>query len=154
MKESEFTVGQWVRIVPLGKSGQILELKGKKGCLVEVNGMRLKCSVKDLRPVEKETAKPSRKMKSQNLKPSQKPQAGRQTRKSIDLHGMTRDEAIRAVEQCINYAILDGLDEIEVIHGHGSGVLKQALHEYLSSLSVVRHYSIHPLNTGLTRVIF
>ncbi len=54
----------------------------------------------------------------------------------LDLHAMTVDEAIPAVHEYLNQACLTGLKEVRIVHGKGTGTLRQA---------VMRELRRHPL---------
>jgi DNA mismatch repair protein MutS2 len=69
---------------------------------------------------------------------------------SIDLHGLTVDEARNRVAGYISRAILAGLERVEIIHGIGSGRLKAAITKDLKALPVVRGVKPHPTNPGIT----
>lgn len=59
----------------------------------------------------------------------------------LDLHGMTVRDALAAVEVRLERAHSDRLHILKVIHGHGTGALKNAVRKYLSgSPLVTRHY--------------
>lgn len=75
-------------------------------------------------------------------------------RASIDLHGMTVDDARNRVAGYISRAILAGLDRVEIIHGIGTGKLKAAVTRDLRSLSAVKAVKPHPTNPGVTVVYF
>lgn len=70
---------------------------------------------------------------------------------SLDLHGMTVEEAVAALDGFLNDALLAGHAEIEVIHGRSGGRLKAAVHARLQQLSV-RAFRVDPMNAGLTIV--
>ena len=53
---------------------------------------------------------------------------------SIDLHGMTVEEALRAVEVRLDRAIRAGLDRLEIIHGISGGRLRAAVRGYLAGI--------------------
>lgn len=147
-----FDEGETVRVLPLGKSGIILEFIGGKHCLVQIDGLKLKCKLSDLRQIEKKREKePSKKHIARQA--FNRPR-GNGSKRSLDLHGMTRVEAIRVVEQFLSDCIVDGLEEVEIIHGHGSGALKAALHQYLKTQAVVSRFSLLPTNSGVTKVYF
>ena len=71
---------------------------------------------------------------------------------SIDLHGLTVDDARNRVAGYISRAILAGLDRVEIIHGIGTGRLKAAVTRDLKSLGAVRAVKPHPTNPGITVV--
>ncbi len=49
----------------------------------------------------------------------------------LDLRGFRVDEALIAVDKFLDEAILSGLEQVYIIHGKGTGALRQAIHEYL-----------------------
>ena len=71
---------------------------------------------------------------------------------SLDLHGMTTDEAVAALDNFLNDALLAGLAEIRVIHGRSGGRLKQTVHTRLKGMPSVRAFLLDPHNAGVTIV--
>ena len=51
----------------------------------------------------------------------------------LDVRGQTAEEAREALVACLDHASLAGVLTVRVIHGHGTGRLKQVLREYLKS---------------------
>ena len=66
-------------------------------------------------------------------------QAPRQSNTEIDLRGCRVDEALGRVDDLLNNASLDGVENIRIIHGKGTGTLRRAIREYLDR---------HPLASG------
>ena len=62
------------------------------------------------------------------------------TREEIDLHRLTVDEAIPKLDDFIHAAFQAGLYQVRVIHGKGSGVLRQEVGRYLSNHPLVRSH--------------
>jgi DNA mismatch repair protein MutS2 len=71
---------------------------------------------------------------------------------SLDLHGLTVDEARNRVAGYISRAILAGHERVEIIHGIGSGKLKDVVAKDLTSIAAVRAVKPHPTNPGVTLV--
>ena len=71
---------------------------------------------------------------------------------SLDLHGMTRDEASAALDVFLNDALLAGHAEVCLIHGKSGGRLKALVHERLKQISAVRAFRLDPRNPGVTIV--
>jgi len=71
---------------------------------------------------------------------------------SIDLHGMTTDEAVAALDTFLNDAILAGLAQVRVIHGRGGGRLKAAVQGRLQVVTSVGGFRLDPSNPGVTLV--
>ncbi len=49
----------------------------------------------------------------------------------LDVRGRTVEEAMLEVDQYIDNAVLSGLHEVNIIHGKGTGALRQGLRQYL-----------------------
>lgn len=54
----------------------------------------------------------------------------------IDMHGLRVEAMLVRLDQFLNDALLAGLDEVRIIHGHGSGALKKALHQRLKAMGI------------------
>ena len=59
----------------------------------------------------------------------------------IDVRGMRGDEALQAVTYFIDDAILGGANQVRILHGTGSGILRQLIRQYLQTVSGVS--SVH-----------
>ena len=59
----------------------------------------------------------------------------------IDLHGLTVDEAIPKLEDFLYRAFQSGHYRVWVVHGKGTGILRQEMRRYLSKHSLVRAQS-------------
>ena len=58
----------------------------------------------------------------------------------IDVRGMRGDEAINAVTYFIDDAILVGMPRVRILHGTGSGILRQLIRQYLATIPNVSHF--------------
>ena len=133
-------VGDTVRIKGLTTVGQIEQLQGKMATVI-FGDMRTKMRCERLEraamPPKEQTAAYAT--------------VGRQTRETIDdrkLHfkqdidvrGMRGDEAINAVTYFIDDAILVGMSRVRILHGTGSGILRQLIRQYLATIPGVANY--------------
>lgn len=71
---------------------------------------------------------------------------------TVDLHGMRVDEALRRVEQALDEALRRGCDTLEIIHGKGTGALREAAIAYLRRARSVKSIKVDEGNLGSTRV--
>ena len=70
----------------------------------------------------------------------------------IDLHGYTVQEAVDNLEKTIDKAMLSGVKQINIIHGFGSGKVKNAVHKYLQNFKHVSSFRLSINNPGVTIV--
>jgi DNA-nicking Smr family endonuclease len=69
----------------------------------------------------------------------------RSEKDELDLHRMTVDEAIPRLDEFIHDAFRSGYYRVWVIHGKGSGILRQEVGRYLAKHSLVKSY--HPADS-------
>ena len=61
-------------------------------------------------------------------------------KQDIDVRGMRGDEAINAVTYFIDDAILVGVTRVRILHGTGTGILRQLIRQYLATIPNVSHF--------------
>ena len=61
-------------------------------------------------------------------------------RQDLDVRGMRGDEAINAVTYFIDDAILVGMSRVRILHGTGTGILRQLIRQYLATIPNVKKY--------------
>jgi DNA-nicking Smr family endonuclease len=74
----------------------------------------------------------------------------------LDLHRLTVDEALPRIDDFLNDTYCAGLHYVRIVHGKGTGVLRQEVSRYLSSHPLVKSYcSADRYNgsTGATEVV-
>lgn len=76
--------------------------------------------------------------------------AGSMERPAYELRllGLRADEAVKALERQIDLCVLNGLDHFSVIHGKGTGALKEAVQKYLKAAPAVQDFSFAPAEDG------
>ena len=65
-----------------------------------------------------------------------------------DVRGMTLDEALNAVDQYLNEAVLAGMGEVSIIHGKGTGVLRSGIQQHLKRHMLVKSYRLGVYGEG------
>ncbi len=122
----------------MDKKGRIAKIKGNKawvetdGMLLEVELSRLKPSSKDEKPEKRVTVI------------AKKPASGLQ----INLIGKRRDEAQLELLRFIDSAIADAATSIRIVHGLGSGILRQMVHETLKEHPMIKSFRPAPPAEG------
>jgi DNA mismatch repair protein MutS2 len=143
-----FAVGDPVHVAALGK-GTVREVRGGGRYLVEIKARALIVGESQLSPLNPRRSDRQRPAMRDPALPSRSHAPG-----SLDLHGMTADEAEAAIAAFLSDAILAGHAEVRVIHGRSGGRLKAAAHARLRSMPAVRSFRLDPQNPGVTIVVF
>jgi len=141
-------VGETVEVLSLKQTGTVLELPDEEGnVLVQIGIMKVKVNKSTLRradQAEEEKAK-TRTSKMIRSKSSH-------VKNEIDLRGKTLDEALLELDKYIDDAYLAGLTEAYIIHGKGTGVLREGIKSYLKGHKHIKSYRTGNYNEGGTGV--
>ncbi len=124
--------GQKVKIASLNQEGVVLEEKQDR-VNIQAGVMRVWVDKKDLLPVVEEAAAPR---STQRYKQSK----AQSIRPSLDLRGMRWEEGREKTDKYLDDAYLAGLKKVEIIHGKGTGALRQGIHELLEGHHHVETY--------------
>ncbi|WP_455783153.1 Smr/MutS family protein, partial [Coprobacter fastidiosus] len=69
-------------------------------------------------------------------------------KQDIDIRGLRGDEAIQAVTYFIDDAILVGCSKVRILHGTGTGILRQLVRQYLRTVPGVKHFQDEHVQFG------
>jgi DNA mismatch repair protein MutS2 len=118
---------------------------GKGEVQVQAGIMKINVKLKDLRKAAKtpEEKKTTRREAKLNLK---------SVASSVDLRGMDSDEAVYTVDKYLDDAYMSGLQEVSIIHGKGTGVLRQVISDMLKRHTHVKKYRLGEYGEGGTGV--
>lgn len=135
-KKRELQVGDLVKLVDVGSSGEILEIHGKKA-IVAAGSMSLTISTDKLELLEGSEQKSKRsKVQISNSITSRK----LDFKGSIDVRGKRGDEAISAIRDFIDDAIMASAKDGRILHGKGNGILRTLIRDYLKTVDVVKTF--------------
>lgn len=143
------SVGDYVRIKGQNSIGKLEAIQGKNGkvlfgCMNTI--IPLNRLEKSLPPkVEKTTAEATFVSKATMDAMREKQLNFNQ---DIDLRGMRIDEALTAVAYFIDDAIQVGQSRVRILHGTGTGALRQAVRQYLSTINGVESYHDEHIQFG------
>ena len=147
-----FPIGADVIVLAINRRGRVID--GRGGVYrVLVGALPVMCREHEIRAVD--TVKPGKRQKQHHQHgpaPSTDHSNERPITRSIDLHGMTVDEARTAVADFVSRAVMDGADTLEIIHGIGTGRVRDAIRRALAAIGAVRQVRPHPTNPGVTIV--
>ena len=142
--------GSTVRIKGLTTVGEIESIDGKMATVI-FGGMRTKMRLDRLEAAQPPKAEKTKTEERNEAIAGSYGQLSRATRDAIDtrklnfrqdldVRGMRGDEAIQAVTYFIDDAILVGMSRVRILHGTGSGILRQLIRQYLGTVPAVSHY--------------
>ncbi len=66
----------------------------------------------------------------------------------IDVRGMRSNEALQAITYYIDDAIMVGVPSVRILHGTGTGALRQIIREYLRTIPAVRNFHDEHIQFG------
>lgn len=132
----DIKLGESVRIISIDKFGEVETLPDEKGDLnIQVGIMSVRSNIKDIeRSESKEEVKAEKKTRSINKAKS------KNISSEINLIGRTVDEAILLLDKYLDDAYLARLKEVRIIHGKGTGTLRDAIRKYLQNSKHVIEY--------------
>jgi DNA mismatch repair protein MutS2 len=134
--------GDTVQIISMGTKATVIEPPDKDSNVLALAGMlKIKVPLSDLALTEE--AAPKKPVSSGGT-------AARRTSASLecDLRGMTGEEALLSMDLFLDGAVLSGLNAVTVIHGKGTGALRQAVHNALRHHKQVKSFRLGRFGEG------
>ncbi|MDU0452515.1 endonuclease MutS2 [Staphylococcus chromogenes] len=127
--------GDEVKVLSYGQKGEVLELLSDDEAVVQMGIIKMKLPIKDLEKKEKAKEKPSKMVTRSN----------RSTVKmELDLRGYRYEEALSALDQYLDQAVLSNYEDVYIIHGKGTGALQKGVQQHLK-----QHRSVSSYRTGM-----
>lgn len=146
----KLSIGDLVMVHSIGVKGTVMSLPNTKGkCFVQMGIMRSEVNADDLELLEEETL--------QNRKEQLRERSGAGKIKmmkslhvssSINLIGKTVDEAIALLDKYLDDAYLAKLHQITIIHGVGTGALRNAVQAHLKKSKYIKTYRMGEYGEG------
>jgi DNA mismatch repair protein MutS2 len=137
------TIGSTVRMKGLNTIGKVENISGKQATVV-FGEVRTKVKLEQLEYAEKPKEEKKKNDHSDlAIQTTRITSATIEDRKhnfhqDIDVRGMRGDDAIDAVMHFIDDAILVGMSRVRILHGTGSGILRQLIRQYLHTVPNVK----------------
>lgn len=136
-KNENITVGNYITIRSLGINGKVISENGNKLRITTSDGFTINATKDQCEIIEapKEALKPT--INADKFILGQK-----NVSSSINLVGYRVDDALIALDKYLDDALLRGLKEVKVIHGYGSGKLREGIHKFLKGKKNVESFRI------------
>jgi DNA mismatch repair protein MutS2 len=155
LRKEDLKRGSRVYVPRLRAEGEILELTAE-GARVAVGSMKLTVSLAELRSAVSENssevrrdrpAAPRLRSDTHPLPPGAAPEAPLQTQdNTCDLRGLRADDALPFATSFLDRALQEGQKVVFLVHGHGTGALRDVVRRELRQSAYVAHF--RPGETG------
>ncbi|HAR6199678.1 TPA: endonuclease MutS2 [Staphylococcus pseudintermedius] len=134
-KWDEIKAGDEVKVLSYGQKGEVLEVLSDEEAVVQMGIIKMKLPLSDLEKKEKAKEQPKKVVTRTN----------RSTVKmELDLRGYRYDEAMVALDQYLDQAVLSNYEDVYIIHGKGTGALQKGVQQHLK-----RHKSVATYRGGM-----
>ncbi|HEX5704236.1 MAG TPA: Smr/MutS family protein [Pyrinomonadaceae bacterium] len=162
----EIAVGDRVRLLSFGSTGIVDQIKDDEA-EVRVGSLRMREKLLNLELLDGTSSKQNevstsrgsgrvkgslealkRQATATELHLHSKDSNSRSQNHELNLIGRTTDEAVDLADKFLDEAFLNGLSEVRIIHGHGTGALRKAVAEFLRSHPHVARFSSAPPEKG------
>lgn len=146
-KNDQIGVGDSVRIKGQGTVGEVMEIQGKN-VLVAFGMIKTTTKLDSLERVSKNQIKREAQAAGVSLTRDLISEKKLNFKQEIDVRGMRADEALQAVMYFVDDAIQVGVSRVRILHGTGTGALRQITRDYLRTVHGVRSYQDEHVQFG------
>ena len=147
-KPSDFKLGESVKVLSMNLTGSVVSLPDAKGNLdVQMGILRSKVNISDLEIIDE---KPNylQKTAKRTGKGKIKMNKSLTVATEINLLGKTVDEAVAELDKYLDDASLAHLSSVRIVHGRGTGALRQGIHKYLKRQKHVKSFRLGAFGEG------
>lgn len=147
-KPIDVSIGEQVRILSMDDRGIVQTLPDSKGeLMVQIGILRFNVHISDLAKVKEEKTE-SKQRGGTTYRKVLREKTEEGYSQQLDLRGKNVNEAIGDIEKFFDNAILIGLNEVQLIHGKGTGALRKGVTDYLKTSRYVDEYRLGSLKEG------
>ena len=144
-------IGDGVRVLSMNLNGTVSSLPNARGELyVQMGILRSQVNIKDIELIQEETVTgagmggPKPKSSSSAIKMTKSAYISPE----VNLIGMTVDEALPVLDKYLDDAYLAHLSQVRVVHGRGTGALRNGVHSHLKKLKYVKSFRLGSFGEG------
>ncbi|AQU79013.1 endonuclease MutS2 [Planococcus faecalis] len=130
-----------VKVISFGQKGTLVEKVSKNEWIVQIGILKMKLPESDLSYTKPEKQKETRTMATLKDRDSH-------IKMELDLRGERYEDALARVEKYLDDALLSNYHQVSIIHGKGTGALRQGVQQYLKKHSRVKSYRFGEAGEG------
>ena len=148
-KES-IKIGSTVRVKGQGGYGQVIEIK-KDNVVIALGQFKLPAKLNQLEIVSNNKIKKENRNKNSYIVSSTIEDIRERNlnfKREIDVRGMRGDEALQAVTYFIDDAIIVNVEQVRILHGTGTGILRELIRKYLKTIPAVSSFADEHVQFG------
>ena len=147
------TIGMTVLVKTLNQNGTVLTLPNKSNEVqVQIGSMKMTVKTDKLVAIKNNTQKSNNKQKSFSSRNFNNKLKSKTAVTEINVIGETVEEAIFVVDKFLDDSALANLSTVRIVHGKGTGKLRQGIHNFLKTNSHVKSFRLGTFGEGETGV--
>lgn len=141
---ADISIGQKARAITFNITGQISKLfKSKKAVELEHEGVKITVALSDLELLSDSGHPVRQKDESENIT-----HIAANVSHEVDVRGLETDEAVQQVDAYLDSAVHSQWNEVTIIHGKGTGALRNAVQQYLKKSKDIKDFRIGRYGEG------
>ena len=133
LNQQPLEVGDEVRVLSFNQKGEIVGKVSDKEFQVQIGIVKMNVKADNLEKLR--SAKPQVTQQITKIRSARDP-----VRMELDVRGNTVEDAIIQIDKYLDEAILDGLNQVSIIHGKGTGALGLGIQKYLRNHRLVKSF--------------
>lgn len=142
-KRHNVAVGDQVKVLSYGQVGTVTKKLSDHDYEVQMGIVKLKVTDRD---IEKEANKALK--KKQTIVRTTRKLNRASASSQLDLRGQRYEEAMVNLDRYMDASLLAGLSSVVIVHGIGTGAIRQGVWQYLKSSRHVKSFNYAPANEG------
>lgn len=153
VKPKELKIGDTVKVLSMNLKGTVSTLPNAKGdFFVQMGILRSQVNIKDIEKIEEQTISGPGASLQKSSTSKIKMSKSSYISPEVNLIGMTVDEALSVLDKYLDDAYLAHLSQVRVVHGRGTGALRNGVHSHLRRLKYVKSFRLGNFGEGDTGV--
>lgn len=145
-RRHDVSVGDTVKVLSYGQQGVITKKLADHEFEVQIGILKVKVTDRDVEKISTQAAP----KKAERAVRSSRGLRSTRASSELDLRGQRYEEALTNLDRYIDSSLLAGLNTVTIIHGIGTGAIRNGVQQYLKRNSHVKSYSYAPANQGGT----
>lgn len=145
-RRHDVSIGDTVKVLSYGQQGVITKKLADHEFEVQIGILKVKVTDRDVEKISTQAAP----KKAERAVRSSRGLRSTRASSELDLRGQRYEEALTNLDRYIDSSLLAGLNTVTIIHGIGTGAIRNGVQQYLKRNRHVKSYSYAPANQGGT----